>query len=143
MTRYVAGFLFSEDETKVLLITKLKPKWQAGFLNAIGGKIEGDETPLQAMVREFDEEAGVLFYSWQYTTVLRGPDFEVHFFAACDDIIYSATRQEDEPICVYDVSKVMEWPMVIPNLKVLIPIALDRSGITKPVILYDGIPNAE
>lgn len=55
---YVAGFLFSENLLSVALIRKEKPAWQKGCLNAIGGKIEENETPFEAMKREFTEEAG-------------------------------------------------------------------------------------
>lgn len=54
--RYVLGFLFSEDGSRVLLIWKNRPAWQAGKLNGIGGKIEDGEQPLDAMKREFVEE---------------------------------------------------------------------------------------
>ena len=56
---YVAGFTFSENDTDVLLIEKQNPAWQRGFLNAVGGKIEPGEQPLEAMTREFKEETGV------------------------------------------------------------------------------------
>lgn len=61
--RYVVGFLFSEDESRVLLVLKNRPAWQEGKLNGVGGKIEAGETPLQAMEREFKEETyfGALF----------------------------------------------------------------------------------
>jgi len=54
--RYVVGFLFSEDQSRVLLVWKNRPAWQNGKLNGVGGKIEAGETPLQAMEREFKEE---------------------------------------------------------------------------------------
>ena len=38
--KYVVGFAFNKEKTKVLLIKKTKPDWQAGQLNGIGGKIE-------------------------------------------------------------------------------------------------------
>ena len=46
------------DETQVALVLKDHPDWQAGKLNAIGGKISNAETPTNAMVREFAEETG-------------------------------------------------------------------------------------
>jgi len=54
--RYVLGFMFDRDYAEVALILKNRPAWQAGKWNGIGGKIEGDETPHAAMVREFTEE---------------------------------------------------------------------------------------
>lgn len=56
---YVLGFAF--DDNKVLLIRKTKPKWQAGRLNGVGGKVEAfDKDYLAAMVREFHEETDIL-----------------------------------------------------------------------------------
>ncbi len=60
----VVGFLFSEDFSYVVLIEKSKPEWQAGRLNGVGGKIEEGEEPLDAMRREFKEEAGLDIQHW-------------------------------------------------------------------------------
>lgn len=57
--RYVVGYCFSPDMSAVALIEKLKPEWQKGKLNGVGGKVEAGETPQEAMAREFEEEAGV------------------------------------------------------------------------------------
>lgn len=82
MQEYACGFLFSEDRSRVLLIRKRRPAWQAGKLNGVGGKIEPGETPLQAMRREFREEAGVDIADWQQVLRLSGPDWVGHFFRA-------------------------------------------------------------
>src|SRR5690242_7587733 len=55
---YTVGFFFNEDLSKVLLIRKAKPPWQAGRLNGIGGSFEGTESPEKCMDREFLEETG-------------------------------------------------------------------------------------
>ncbi|MGE3333658.1 MAG: NUDIX domain-containing protein [Rhodospirillaceae bacterium] len=60
---YALGFMFYRSplgELTVVLIKKKRPAWQAGLLNGIGGKVEDGETPEQAMVREFKEEAGLI-----------------------------------------------------------------------------------
>lgn len=74
MKKYVAGFLFSSDGTMVALVEKQKPDWQKGKLNAIGGKIEEGESALQAMQREFKEEAGLDISNWTLFCVLSGND---------------------------------------------------------------------
>lgn len=58
MRRYVLGFLFSRDETRVALLRKTRPAWQAGRLNGVGGHAEEGETFDQAMAREAREELG-------------------------------------------------------------------------------------
>jgi len=56
---YVCGFAFSEGGKFVYLIEKNRPAWQVGCLNGIGGGVDEGEEPIQAIVREFEEEAGV------------------------------------------------------------------------------------
>lgn len=133
---YVAGLLFSSDGKLVALVRKNRPAWQAGRLNAIGGKIEGDETPLQAMVREFVEETGVLTHgsTWSPVAVLAGGFGAVHFFAAWDDRALDRIRtMTDEAIVTFAVGIALSARDLIPNLRIIVPLALDRSGIRKPV----------
>lgn len=84
----VVGFHFDEKLEKVVLIRKLKPDWQKNKLNGVGGKIEGDETPLDTMVREYEEETGVKteLFHWQYFMTMQGEDFKIFYFVAQGDI---------------------------------------------------------
>src|SRR5215208_5596620 len=93
MQTYACGFLFSPDRQRVLLIRKRRPAWQAGKLNGVGGKIERDESPAEAMRREFREEAGLDVRDWQEVLTLSGGDdagsgvaWRGHFFRAFGDI---------------------------------------------------------
>lgn len=138
ITRYSAGLLFSLDGDRVALVRKKKPAWQAGKLNAIGGKIEPGESPHDCMVREFLEEAGVYFTCWSPLAVLTGADFECHFFTARSRLVDHATTMEEEEIVVVPRLWALSDPTLIPNLRVLIPLALDESGIAKPVQLRDA-----
>lgn len=135
---YVAGLLFDRSGSTVALIRKLKPAWQVGKLNAIGGKIELGETPIGAMHWEFSEEAGVTGLSWDCAAILSGDGLAVHFFAAFDDRICEARTVEAERVEFWTVRHPLLPGQLIPNLQVIIPIALDRTGIAKPVRLYDG-----
>ena len=56
---YVVTFLFTTSMDKVWMVEKQKPEWQKGCLNGIGGKIEKDELPKEAAIRELKEEAGI------------------------------------------------------------------------------------
>lgn len=51
--RYVLGFKFYNNNgiMYAVLIEKKRPEYIAGFLNGIGGKIEENERPIDAMVR--------------------------------------------------------------------------------------------
>lgn len=72
---YVLGFAFNSDLSQIILINKLRPSWQAGTLNGVGGKIEPGESPLEAMYREFEEETGIICDLWPWIPVceMRGP----------------------------------------------------------------------
>jgi len=129
MTSYVVGFLFTQDASRVALIRKSHPEWQRGRLNGIGGKIKPDETPADAMRREFFEEAGLDFGGWRHFVTLRGPQnggWEVHFFeaAAPTNIVRSLRGQEDEEVVVTQVHHLGDAD-IIPNLRWLVPLALD------------------
>lgn len=133
---YVAGFLFSPDRRRVLLIRKNRPDWQRGRLNGVGGKIEAGEAPIDAMRREFQEEAGLYVHDWDHVASLSGDGFVVHFFCASDANFDCATQMTDEALVPITV-RMMDDFSLINNLRVLIPLALDRSGIKKPVMLTD------
>ncbi len=116
--RYVVGFVFSKDLSRVLLVLKNRPAWQNGKFNGIGGKIEADETAFEAMNREFVEET--YFDGWMDTrgywrrivweqVGLRhrpalshdGEDgsYEVHVFAAMVDDVRELVYREDNDGC--------------------------------------------
>jgi len=135
--KYVAGLLFSPTGKSVVLIRKNRPEWQAGKLNAVGGKIEFGETPFEAMVREFREETGVNRRDWQHIAILTGDGFEVNFFAAFGHDFFDVVTKTDEPVDIYIVREVLNDPSLMPNLKVMIALAKDDSGIVKPVHFKD------
>lgn len=124
---YVVGFLFNTD-LDVLLIRKNRPEWQAGKLNGIGGKIEDGEEPLEAMVREFEEEAGVRWPNWHNVAVLNGTKSEVHvFYSYSNTAFWNAETQESEPLERWNVANSTPEGAV-PNLKWLIPAILNNEG---------------
>lgn len=132
-TYYVAGFLFTEGNEHVALIRKAKPQWQAGKLNAIGGKIEYGETPSQAMVREFGEETGLRHTEWREFCVLEGPTSRVHFFVTVGPA-HRLTSMETERIEIVRVATIRS-EQTIENLQWLIPLALDKDHVVARV--YD------
>lgn len=127
ITRYVAGFAFSKDASKVALIRKKRPAWQAGKLNAIGGHVEEEDTSLAiAQIREYKEETGVqsTLKDWHKFAVLGGVDFEVTFFYSTNEDLLDVTTTTDEFVSVYD------WPAnsgdLMHNLVWLIEAARDN-----------------
>jgi 8-oxo-dGTP diphosphatase len=123
MQLYVCGFLFSPDRSQVLLIRKNRPAWQAGHLNGIGGKVEPGESPHDAMVREFREEASLTIPSWHQILTLTSTDWQGHFFRAFGPI-QSAKPATDEQLEIHPASALPND--TIRNLHWVIPLMLDE-----------------
>lgn len=132
MIRYVCGFLFSPNLRLVTLIEKQKPEWQRGKWNGVGGKIEPGEQEAEAMSREFNQEAGVLFppESWNEIVTLRGDDWEVTFFYQMHIDLFKVETKEKERVMFHDPRRLPE--NVIRNLRWLIPLAMDDT-VMKPL----------
>jgi len=122
----VIGFLF-DGNGHVLMIEKNHPAWQKGRLNGIGGKIERGETPLQAMVREFREEAGATVTSWREFAVMTGDGYKLNLFTATETVKLNPTTDEG-PIRWYPVDSLP------PNMRFLIPMANYKFPITAKII---------
>lgn len=134
--KYVVGFLFDELGEHVALILKARPAWQAGRLNGIGGHIEKNETPLQAMRREFFEETGATVGNWSLFAKQQGC---VHCADACEVYFFRAKaplallegidgfKNNEEEVVVQSVNNAVLSPLQnrrLPNLLWLIPLAL-------------------
>lgn len=137
--RYCCGFAFDTGRRHVVLIEKKKPEWQKGKLNGVGGKVEAGEVPLQAMTREFAEETGIYVphIQWTDVAILEGQDWRVHFYQTTLAADARPRTMTDEEVSWYRVESVLRREDLMPNLRVLIPLALDTSGIRRPVMLED------
>ena len=124
-THYVVGFMLDPTLSKVVLIRKIKPEWQAGLLNGVGGKV-GDnilgETAEQAMHREFKEEAGIEGLNWVQFLHLQTPRSDITFFRAIGNV-HKAFTASDEDVQVYDVHEIMDRCDTIPNIRWCIQMA--------------------
>lgn len=82
MRQYCLGFRYDHDG--VVLIRKSKPAWQAGLYNGIGGTIQANEAPVDAMCREFHEETGILtaWHEWDHIGILRGHGWVMHVYSS-------------------------------------------------------------
>lgn len=133
------GFLFSPSRQTVLLVEKKKPEWQAGQLNGIGGKVEPGETVEQAMDREWNEEGNhgqgfPIFPKWEPFAIVSVPEKSVavtfyRAFAENDHVLlrragcWTDVGEEMVIVNVRDLGH--RNVFVIPNLRWLIPAALD------------------
>ena len=137
--KYVTGFLFSQDTNQIVLIKKINPQWQRGLFNGIGGKVEANETSIDAMVRECAEETGVITQpvDWQYfANVFRPNGYDVDLYFARTDLALSAKTMEAEEIHIMKVSAIPK--NIIPNLQWLIPLALDnQADFSTPVCIKE------
>lgn len=127
MIKYVVGFLFDESSSLVVLIEKQTPEWQKGKWNGVGGKLEAGETPLQAMVREFEEEAGLKIDDWNHYCTLHGRNSEIHFFysVVTAEKLMSVQTMTREQLGIWSLHRVaMENFPLLPNIRWILPMAL-------------------
>lgn len=105
MKHYVLGFAFVDRS--VFLIKKIKPDWQRGLWNGLGGSIESMETSLDAMVREFYEESGVQTNQsdWEFILTVQGKllggrveKWDLTLFSAKLDIVSYVPYTTDEGV---------------------------------------------
>ncbi len=110
-TRYVLGFAFNPQLTRVVLIRKQKPESLRGLLNGVGGKIELAETPRMAMSREFMEETGLFIHenSWIHLGHQVQEAYEIDTFYVVDDrILDCATQPDEEEIEIHEFWRAKE-----------------------------------
>jgi 8-oxo-dGTP diphosphatase len=139
MKQFVLGFIFSKE--RVLLIQKAKPEWQKGFMNGIGGKINEFEHPHVAMQRECREETGINIGTdaWHLCITMEVPnlDSKVYIFRTFQDfrtihqVDLNRSDNPDEILCVSRLddlnNKNFLGADIIPNLKFIIPMLLDKN----------------
>jgi len=141
MKHYVLGFVFNKDEDRVLLIEKQNPKWQKGRWNGIGGKIEQDEKPLDAMYRETWEETKETF-DFQHVLTFVCPGGTVFVYRAFSDTKKIPFEQmEKERLEAWPVCTIFPEDKIMNNLKWIIPICL--SSIQIPILVQANKLGAE
>ena len=130
LVEYVLGFAFDcregeqSEDTNVALIRKVRPSWQAGSLNGIGGHVEDfDENQHAAMVREFHEETGTLVERWFRFTIMGTDKWNVYVYAAYNVPLHELKTTTDEEITVVNAYALPTD--VLFNLRWLVPLALD------------------
>lgn len=143
MQEYVTGFMFSADAEKLVVIKKLKPLWQCGLYNGVGGKIEANELSIDAMVREFKEETGVITQPENWTcfaNVYRPNVYDVDMYFSRSDLAFQVQSIEQEEVHIINVNRLPE--NLIPNLRWLIPLALDsQADFSAPVRITEVAEN--
>ncbi len=155
MKEHVVVFAPTADKTepKLPMVLKDRPDYLKGVLNLPGGKIEPDEDPLQAAVRELKEETGLLGYDdylWEtdYSEIpvgyrcpriplvkpelvggIYGNTVTIHCVKLLVSYLQDIKPREGETEVVqwYDLHTLLREPLLMPNLRVVIP--LIQSGL--------------
>ena len=113
---YVLGFIFDAKKDKVLLIKKSRPSWQKGKLNGIGGKIENNETPLEAMIRECKEETNLNIKNWRHYATMLFSDNKVFVYSAAWNIELASDEGTGETLYQEFVDDVLLLQTEVPTV---------------------------
>lgn len=135
MQQYALGFLFSDDLNEVALIRKKRPEWQNGRLNGIGGKVEKEESPNNAMIREFHEETGYYLSNWEHKITISNEACDLFVFMAHAGDLRILQTVTDEEVIVLPVYTIHNNIDILPNLRWIIPLVLDK-WIQAPTIMH-------
>ncbi|MCK9195461.1 MAG: NUDIX domain-containing protein [Syntrophales bacterium] len=142
MNSYVVGFAFDHGKEHVLLIRKNRPQWQMGRYNGVGGHIRQGEKPVEAMVREFAEEAGYVTQVSQWKPLLRiidkerEPAGEVFFFFTEIDI-EACRSMTDEKVLIFP-AVLLDALDTLSNTQWLVPMAMDEDFKETFLIEYEA-----
>jgi 8-oxo-dGTP diphosphatase len=120
---FVLALLYSMDHRQVVLMRRTRPAWQAGRVNALGGKLMAGESVAAAAQREVREECGVDVAEWKEVLVWEDAEYVMHVMRAVSEHARDARTLEDQEVFLADVNALPA--NVIDNLRWLVPLALD------------------
>jgi 8-oxo-dGTP diphosphatase len=102
---YVVGIV--TDGSKILLLRKNNPDWQKGLYNGVGGKVDLDETPLEAIKRGCQKEVGLEISNWSEIETIplqSGVDLTYFFAVIEEEELKKAQGLEDERAEFFDIN---------------------------------------
>ena len=144
---YTLGIILTKSLDEVLLIKKEKPNWQKGKLNFIGGKVEQNESYTSCIVRECEEETGLMTnnHSWLYIGKLYNENYyevSIHLLIHDPALHGNAYSREGLGVDWYDCDNLPD--NVLSNIKLLVEHArvIVRQGnidkLVQAVFIYEG-----
>ena len=101
---YVVGIV--TDGSKILLLRKNNPDWQKGLYNGVGGKVNLDVTPLEAIIRECQKEVGLEIPNWNQIETIplqSGVDLTYFFAVIEEEELKKAQSLQDERVEFFDI----------------------------------------
>ena len=134
MQQAIALIAAFNSKGSLLLFRRPDDVHQGGLWSFPGGKVEGHETPLQAAVRELEEETGLAGKAWRQLgeSTYEYPDRTLHFhlFAClCTDLATLHGESEHRWVHLHDMHR---YPMPDANAG-LIPMLFMPYFTTLPV----------
>jgi len=129
---FVLALLYSADLRQVVLMHRARPAWQAGRVNALGGKLLPGESAEAAARREVREECGVDVGQWREVLVWDDAEYVMHVMRGASEQAREARTLEDQEVFLADVNALPD--NVIDNLRWLVPLALD-ADVAFPVLV--------
>jgi 8-oxo-dGTP diphosphatase len=133
---FVLALLYSADRRQVVLMRRTRPPWQAGRVNALGGRVlEGESTEMTAS-REVREECGVDVSEWREVLVWEDAEYRMHVMRGVSDHACAARTLEDQEVFLADVNALPD--NVIDNLRWLVPLALD-ADVAFPIMVRSAV----
>ena len=125
MINYVLGFAFNKDGNKVVLILKSNPEPLKGLYTGPGGKVEPEELAISAMVREFEEETGVLISYWKNEFKITSSEYTINVYSSFTDDIMNVVSVTDEKVAIFDVDTLFDHPCTS-DTRWIVPYILDK-----------------
>jgi 8-oxo-dGTP diphosphatase len=129
---FVLALLYSANLRQVVLMHRARPEWQAGRVNALGGRLLPGESAEAAARREVREECGVDLSEWREVLVWEDAEYVMHVMRGVSAQARDARTLEDQEVFLADVNALPA--NVIENLRWLVPLALD-ADVAFPVMV--------
>jgi 8-oxo-dGTP diphosphatase len=130
---YVLGFICDKNKEKFLLLRKNRPKYQEGFLNGIGGKVENNESYIECMIRETKEEIlyknkGFITYAdnWEHITIFSFETGSVVcyvLYSDCDFTLFS--EGEDQLVEIHEIKNI-DYKECLPPLEDVLNLIINK-----------------
>ena len=111
---------------------RTRPAWQAGRVNALGGRLQPGESAVAAARREGREECGVDVAEWREVLVWEDAEYVMHVMRGVSELALEARTIEDQEVFLADVRALPD--NVIDNLRWLVPLALD-ADVAFPIVV--------